>query len=122
MLGKAVRRPGRGTGHRLVHLGEKVEAELHLKRLRKSKTQGAEHPVVAGPVFGFTGELNPAARVTAEAEMDLPSPPFPTSDSGHPLLLKRHKGKVCYTKDMEQFSIEQEYPELIQAGRQDANW
>ena len=55
-------------------------------------------------MFGFTGELKAAIRVTAEAEMDLPSPPFSTSDSGHPLLPKRHKGKVCYTKDMERFS------------------
>ena len=55
-------------------------------------------------MFGVAGELNPEIRVTAEAEMDLPSPPFSTSDSGHPLLLKRHKGKVCYTKDMERFS------------------
>ena len=28
------------------------------------------------PVFGVAGELNPDIRVTAEAEMGLPSPPF----------------------------------------------
>ena len=33
-------------------------------------------PVPVGPVFGFTGELNPATRVTAEAAMEGPSPPF----------------------------------------------
>ena len=43
------------------------------------------------PSAGSPGELNPAARVTAEAAMDLPSPPFSSSDSGHQLLLKRHK-------------------------------
>ena len=32
--------------------------------------------VLASPVFGVGGELNAAARVTAEAERDLPSPPF----------------------------------------------
>ena len=56
-------------------------------------------------MFGLTGGLNLEIRVTGEAEMDLPSPPFSTSDSRHPLLLKRRKGKVCYTKDMEQFSM-----------------
>ena len=32
--------------------------------------------VVAGPVFGVAGELNAAARIIAEAEMEGPSPPF----------------------------------------------
>ena len=39
-------------------------------------------PVPVGPVFGFTGELNPATRVTAEAAMDLPSPPFSSCREG----------------------------------------
>ena len=73
-------------------------------------------------MFSLTGELKVEIRVTEKAAMDLPSPPFSTSDSGHPLLLKRQKKELCYKKCMEQSSIEQEYPELIQAGRQDANW
>ena len=32
--------------------------------------------VLASPVLGVGDEMNAAARVTAEAEMDLPSPPF----------------------------------------------
>ena len=39
-------------------------------------------PVPVGPVFGFTGELNPATRVTEEAEMDIPSPPFSSCREG----------------------------------------
>ena len=38
--------------------------------------------VVAGPVFGVAGELSAAARITAEAEMDLPSPPFSSCREG----------------------------------------
>ena len=53
MRGKAVRLPGRGTGHRPVHLGEKVEAEIHLKGLRKAKPRvvkgGHNSPIHALP-------------------------------------------------------------------------
>ena len=42
-------------------------------------------------MFGLTGGLNPAARVTAEAEMEGPSPPLSTSDSGHPQMQKSRK-------------------------------
>ena len=51
-------------------------------------------PVPVGPVFGFTDELNPATRVTAEAAMDLPSPPFFFGPSVHPLLQKSRKKMV----------------------------
>ena len=47
--GQAVRRPEGGTGHRLVHLGEQVETELHLKRLRKRQSPAPSSPDSFGP-------------------------------------------------------------------------
>ena len=78
---------------------------------QKSKTQGAEHPCSRAPVFGVAGGLNPAARVTAEAEMDLPSPPLSTSDSGHPQMQKSRKKLVL-----------QQIHGAIQQAHRRANW
>ena len=85
-------RPPAGSSGRESRSGAPSEGD------QKSKAQGAEHPCSRAPVFGVAGGLNPAARVTAEAEMEGPSPPLSTSDSGHPQMQKSRK-KIGATKD-----------------------
>ena len=83
------------------------------ERPRCLADQAPNTPVAAGPVFGFTGELNPAARVTAEAEMEDPSPPFSSSRQGLPVLTKSRKKTVLQRRYGEIQHTERECLELI---------
>ena len=42
----------------------------------------AEHPLPEPPASDFTDDLDHATRVTEEAEMDIPSPPFSSCREG----------------------------------------
>ena len=76
MRGKAVRRPGRGTGHWMVHLGEQVETELHLKRLRKRQSPAPSSPDTL--IFMMAEQNSPKTPSTTEPKMsvnDMTPPP-----------------------------------------------
>ena len=52
-----------------LHRGERFQG-------RRAEDSQRRTPASRAPVFGFTDELDHAARVTEKAEMDIPSPPF----------------------------------------------
>ena len=83
---RKARGPGGETHRRLENMETDARPDV-----AQTGRPSAEHPLPEPPVFGLTGGLNPAARVTAEAEMEGPSPPLSTSDSGHPQMQKSRK-------------------------------